>query len=204
MLISHHAYFLVGEEGGIVAELRAAAPADWWYHRVSTFGIEDSRALRSQQLERPAGEERFFIIVTELLTVEAQNALLKMLEEPTPGNRFFFIIPSAGFLLPTLVSRAEVIHHDQLSPTDLVPQFVTAPPSTRLKLVGELVTRRQALDFVISLSRWSEKSAVLKTTPATWARVVEELIRTEAYLQKTGSAPKLVLEHLALIWPRAK
>ncbi len=45
----------------------------------------------------------------ELLTTEAQNALLKMLEEPPHDTLIVLTAPSARALLPTIISRAHII-----------------------------------------------------------------------------------------------
>lgn len=42
------------------------------------------------------------------LSDAAQNRLLKLIEEPPPGARFFFCVPSAEVLLPTVRSRAQI------------------------------------------------------------------------------------------------
>lgn len=50
-----------------------------------------------------------FIHEAEKLTLPAQNALLKTLEEP-PGNSLIILTaPQASFLLPTIVSRCQII-----------------------------------------------------------------------------------------------
>jgi len=45
----------------------------------------------------------------EQMSLEAQNALLKLLEEPPPGALFILTAPSQKSLLPTIVSRAWVL-----------------------------------------------------------------------------------------------
>lgn len=42
------------------------------------------------------------------LSDAAQNRLLKLIEEPPPGVLFLFTVPSAGTLLPTVRSRAQI------------------------------------------------------------------------------------------------
>jgi hypothetical protein len=45
-----------------------------------------------------------------LLTIPAQNALLKMLEEPPEGTTFYLTCASSSSLLPTIRSRAKLIN----------------------------------------------------------------------------------------------
>ena len=206
---------MVGPSEPIVAELRALKPTDYFYQAVATFGIDESRALREQQVKRvAAGQERFFIIVSDFLTVEAQNALLKMLEEPSRGNRFFFILPVAGFLLPTLVSRGEVVYynHGESLASPLANDFVAGNLAARLALVKQLLAaaekidsrlaRQRALELVLGLSRYyRQKIASQNPVTPEWRLCGRELAAAQSNLQKTGAVPKLILEHLALIWP---
>lgn len=206
---------MVGPSEPIVAELRSLKPTDYFYQAVTTFGIDESRVLREHQAKRvAAGQERFFIIVSDFLTVEAQNALLKMLEEPGYGNRFFFILPVAGFLLPTLVSRGEVVYYNPGEPlaSPLAAQFVAGSLAERLELVKQLLAvaekidsraaRQRALELVLGLSRYYRQT-IASQNPVTpeWRLCGRELVAAQSNLQKTGTVPKLILEHLALIWP---
>lgn len=50
---------------------------------------------------------------------EAQNALLKTIEEPTPTSIFILISPSKNLLLPTVVSRCQVINFSPLTEEDV-------------------------------------------------------------------------------------
>ena len=47
------------------------------------------------------------------ITVEAQNSLLKLLEEPAKHAHFFVIIPSTHLLLPTMKSRMSLLDMKQ-------------------------------------------------------------------------------------------
>lgn len=52
------------------------------------------------------------------LTIPAQNALLKMLEEPPVATSFYLTCESASMLLPTIRSRTKLITLDQIQVTD--------------------------------------------------------------------------------------
>ena len=53
--------------------------------------------------------QKVFVLRAELLTEEAQNSLLKILEEPPKGVVFILSAPTANHLLPTVVSRCLII-----------------------------------------------------------------------------------------------
>jgi DNA polymerase III subunit delta' len=60
-------------------------------------------------LKPVSGDRKIFIIKAFSITHEAQNSLLKTLEDPVPGTGFILLIPCADRLLPTLRSRFFVI-----------------------------------------------------------------------------------------------
>src|SRR3989338_4442292 len=83
---------------------------DIYVREYPRFGVDDAIELRDRSNKRPlAGSQRFFIIATPGLTGEAQNALLKTLEEPPADAAFFIIVPAPELLLPTLRRRAQIL-----------------------------------------------------------------------------------------------
>ncbi len=76
-----------------------------------TLGIEAVREMRSGIAERPFyGRRKVYLIEdAECMTVEAENALLKTLEEPPPFVVLLLVALSDHLLLPTIVSRCQVL-----------------------------------------------------------------------------------------------
>src|SRR6266540_6962777 len=59
----------------------------------SNRGVDDARELRERAMYAPSGEERYKVYIVDeahMLTREAWNALLKILEEPQPRVVFVF------------------------------------------------------------------------------------------------------------------
>lgn len=75
-------------------------------------GIGDIKKLSSQIHQRPYESTHNSFIITEAqnLTIEAQNALLKVLEEPPQSSRFILTAPTSEGLLPTVSSRCQISH----------------------------------------------------------------------------------------------
>jgi hypothetical protein len=74
--------------------------------RIPRFGIEDARSLLNQAYQRPVQDaEQQLTVITDFITLEAQNALLKVLEEPPTSTVFLFVLPRDFTILPTLASR---------------------------------------------------------------------------------------------------
>jgi DNA polymerase-3 subunit delta' len=75
------------------------------------IGIDEARRLRAVLSDHPHGSGVRTIVIAQAqeMTPEAANALLKSLEEPLPGNVFTLLVPERGALLPTLVSRSQIL-----------------------------------------------------------------------------------------------
>ena len=75
------------------------------------FTIEHVRELRTWQQLMPAGTDmhKIYVLYTSFLTREAENALLKTLEEPVPNTHIIIAIPKPETLLPTLLSRVRLV-----------------------------------------------------------------------------------------------
>ena len=75
-------------------------------------GIGDIKKLSSQIHNRPyeSTHKSFIIIEAQNLTIEAQNALLKVLEEPPQSSRFILTAPTPEGLLSTVSSRCRNTH----------------------------------------------------------------------------------------------
>lgn len=70
--------------------------------------VDAVRALKAHALLRPNdGEKSVFILrEAQMMNVQAQNALLKILEEPAPHVCILLTCPSRAALLETILSRA--------------------------------------------------------------------------------------------------
>lgn len=92
-----------------------------------SIGINDVKSLRLQfSLKNTSGEKRLiFINHAHTMTHEAQNALLKILEEPPEGT--IFVINTAGLdqLLPTVLSRGAPIISEKPKHETLVDYFIS-------------------------------------------------------------------------------
>ena len=77
-------------------------------------GIGDIKKLSSLIYKRPYESTHKSFIITEAqnLTIEAQNALLKVLEEPPQSSQFILTAPTSEGLLSTVSSRCQIIHLD--------------------------------------------------------------------------------------------
>ena len=83
----------------------------------NTIGVNDIRALRREIRQKPyESSRRFFIIPSAgLMTVQAQNALLKTLEEPPEYAVTMLLADKEEGFLPTVLSRSVILYTKPLT-----------------------------------------------------------------------------------------
>ena len=93
----HHAVLFSASEPLVVSIDGYETIAVHNQYRQAQFGIDDVRALISVAYRRPEGAEveRLLLVATEFITEEAQQALLKLIEEPDEAVGLF--CPDVGF-----------------------------------------------------------------------------------------------------------
>ena len=110
----HHAYLIEGEKGEIVPQIHiymktlsisTSSNPDFCSISTDSFKMEEALSLRQMAGEKPISDKKFFLICTNSISLDAQQTLLKIFDEPTPNTHFFVIVPDTGALLPTLISR---------------------------------------------------------------------------------------------------
>lgn len=192
--ISHHAYLVLGGEGQ-----RESA-----HYSFPTLGINEARVLRER--ESLAGENEEIIIYTEAMTEEGQNALLKTLEEPATGLTFTILAPTSIQLLPTLLSRLEIIEAKKETEDDfdLAKKFVAFRPSERLKWVADFVKKNgkpEALKFLTDLEKFVAENKKAENMSSELIFAFAQIRQGREYLGDKSGTPKLILEHIAVILP---
>ncbi len=78
----------------------------------SSIGIDSVRGIMGEIYVKPIMAEYKAVIVHEahLLTAEAQNAMLKVIEEPPEKVTFFFLCDTTATILPTIISRSVIVN----------------------------------------------------------------------------------------------
>lgn len=218
MNLSHHAYCLIGGDArheGLLASLKnnhkigSAGNPDFFDRKYQNFTIDDARELKSRAETRPVTStgKKIFILMMNGITVEAQNALLKLLEEPNERSHFFLIIPSAHLLLSTVKSRVQLIgfaggkglNNDET--LKAAKNFIDCAPQKRLDLVKALMdeitkekkTKQDAIDFLNALQESIHEKGVKKNVKA-----LESVLLAGKYANDRAPSMKMLLEYVAL------
>ncbi len=102
-LPKHHAY-LIFDNNPVVGEYKNTIV----YRLDTSISIEDSKRLGELSV-LSSEETKRVILIAPGITREAQNALLKTVEDPIANISFFFIFPKGTEIIETIRSRCFVI-----------------------------------------------------------------------------------------------
>ena len=160
------------------------------------LSIGTVRRLIDQAYTQPLnpGGKRAIVVVAEQINVEAQNALLKVLEEPPEHTSFHFVISDHARLLPTLLSRFEAFSDTAETEITVAKDFIKLPIGQRLELVAEKTSAKDVA-WQQNLVSGLEQLCLEKELSN---EVALEVIFIKKYLQGPGASAKMLLEHLAL------
>ncbi len=183
--------------------------ADVYIREYKLFTVDDARSLRERAQSRAIGKHgRVFIVVAPSMTQEAQNGLLKTLEEPPAGATFFLVVPSVHTLLPTLRSRTQVLELAAEKSEGLVDvnAFLAAPSEKRLDMLKPLYMHdeddeRDLRPAVIFLQQLEQVFAP-RVASSDVREGIESVYRARKYLMDKGALLKPLLEQVALFSPR--
>ncbi|HUD02509.1 MAG TPA: hypothetical protein VMR46_00610 [Candidatus Paceibacterota bacterium] len=227
--MEHHAYFLEGETNllrEVSSDVRArehvkANDPDFLERAYEKFGVEEAAELKTLASFRSAGEKSFFIIAIASITIEAQQALLKLLEEPRLGLTLVLVVPH-GTLLPTLRSRMLEYPHklkfaeqnslvETKSTRGLFEQkistFLKAPNKARSATITELLkddegTRERVRAFLNALEVELHSKLLESHGKKEFREALEDVARVRSYAGDRSPSFKMLLEHLALALPK--
>lgn len=185
--------------------------ADLYTRIYAHFGIDEARELTERAATRGIGARRVFALAMPGMTLEAQNALLKTLEEPPADALFIFVIPSPEMLLPTLRSRMQTLSAgpESASADSEAARFLDSSPTDRLKLIEPLLGKGEddrrdiaaIITFLSSLERMLEKRAAesrARGAPLSGKEGIEAVYRARKYMGDKGALVKPLLEQVAL------
>ena len=130
------------------------------------IGINQIREIRRDAYIIPNEQDYKIYVVTpaNLLTVEAQNAFIKILESPPRNIIFILIAESTGLLLPTVLSRCEIFkiftqENNELNSVEFARNIaklsVSGNKIEMFKIVSSLVSEDRLFikDVIINISK---------------------------------------------------
>lgn len=221
--LSHHAYLITGSEKECLDlkqllnehhRIVLQANPDLLERRYQSFNIDNAREIKQFHSMRPvvSDAKKIFILTIDNITTEAQNALLKLLEEPADYAIFFLLLPSTHLLLPTIKSRLFIIDNNSNNYQDTsiyrndlniqAEKFVQLNQIKRLEFIKKLIediskektTKQYVLDFLnaVELVIYNDNSVTNNTNS------LETIELARKYISDRSPSLKMLLEYVAV------
>ncbi len=222
---NRHQSFVIeaeAEEGIAVAQawakselkMEAMGNPDIVVLRYGLFSVADARRVLETAASAPViGESKVLIISASRAYHEAQNALLKLFEEPPVGTYLFFILPSLGGLLPTLRSRVQILKYGLTM--SVIPEsataFIKGTKEKRSAIIKKLTSgrdeeeRRELRDEAIEIINGIEAAAYKRrgdTLKQGVTSLLSDIGELRGHLYDRSAPVRMILEHLSLVIPR--
>ena len=224
----HHAYLIEGTCDEIVPEIlkfcenldiKTFGNPDFVHISIDNFKIDEAFNLRAMSTDKSfSSAKKMFVISVNNFSLDAQNVLLKMFEEPIPDTHFFLIVPDTNALLKTFTSRFYLIKRDreQESGYKEAEKFITMPLKNRIDFIKELLIEPEEEDEegneIIALN--SPRSKALKFLNVLESVLHDKLVKNlsgtqffhhffkvREFLRMPGSSTKSLMESIALVIP---
>lgn len=175
------------------------------------MGIEDVRDIQKKILLKPfKGKTKAVIIQAyENITPEAQNALLKVLEEPPANTIIIISTQKKELLLPTINSRCKIIELKNNNLTlskDEYAQYLNILISLseegigyKLKLAQDISkSKEEAIVWLEKMAIFVRKKLVESYNDPKYPNFLKTLQKTYTVIKSTNVSQRIALENLFL------
>jgi len=170
---------------------------------VDIFTIDMAREVADLARKRYTKESHKLIFIQALtLTREAQNALLKVLEEPKEEVTIFVCVLDASSLLETILSRVVTVplsmNQSEKNSLQLAKKICTTKPIERARLIDDFIAQYEKNTFsrsdaVVILSLII-KNVHENNTSASRDALLKELSKIRVLMSSPGTSLKQALQ----------
>lgn len=178
------------------------------------IGIEDIRTIQKQLFLKPFKSDKKAIIIknAQTLTIEAQNAFLKSLEEPPQHTIIILCTENGEVILPTIHSRCKIIKVSKNKSSDQTKNFSYSEDINSLPnlSIGEKLVLAQKLEknkeeallflqsYIIELRSKLIDFSEIQTETSNLLNKIKILQSTYTIISTTNVNIRLALENLLL------
>jgi len=130
-------------------------------------------------------------------SIEAQNAFLKILEEPPTNVSFILVVENLYRLLPTIISRVKILNLQsaRIDAFDLkIKETIAEIKQGKLKFL-DINTKEQAKDLILSII-YIFKNEILNNDKN--YLILKECLKNLALLEHNNLNPQLTLDNLLI------
>jgi DNA polymerase III subunit delta' len=172
------------------------------------LGIAEVRKLSEKIFLKPIQGDKKIIVVEAFfgVTVEAQNAFLKVLEEP-PQSTYIFILSSENYFLPTINSRAELVALDkgvtltieeEKSYSNILENLKTTDVGYKMKLAEDLSKDKNETLLFLEKFIVFLRNEMVKEEAGKFKKIIEVTDKYYGEMKKSNVNLRLSLENLFL------
>lgn len=224
----HHAYLIEGVHDEVAPEIfkfcenlniKTSGNPDFVDISIDNFKIDEAFNLRAMSTDKSfSSGKKVFVIYVNNFSLDAQNVLLKMFEEPIENTHFFLIVPDINALLKTFTSRFYLIKPERELSIEYkeAEKFISMPLKNRIDFIKELLIEIEEEDEEGNeiIAQNSPRSKALKFLNALETVLHGKLVKTPAgiqylhhffkvreFLRTPGSSTKSLMESVALVVP---
>jgi len=188
-----HGTFMPPAEGVILQDMKVIDLAFMKFLDPDTagnsIGIDAAREIKQFLYQRPNVSDRRTLIIDDaaVMTNEAQNAILKITEEPPSSSLIILISSDAEGLLPTILSRLQKIAFGIVSSSEIAEWLeANAVPTAKAAAAAKKAFGKPGLAWRLMFDKTLEKNIeyaekFLKTTPANRREVVKKIIEPDDF-----------------------
>lgn len=202
-MLSHHAVVYHVEDyatpSGLLPELQSVYEVE--VVMAPKLAIAEVRRIIESAHKRPFGTAtKVIYIATGHIAHDAQNALLKVLEEPPVTTKFVLWLGRQVELLPTITSRVQVVTDSTAveTPTTFTDLMATPIPD-RLATIAAIYKNK---DLETDQQLYRGLTKYLTTSSASLsADIQRDIVHLHSQLQGPGASKKMLWEAIALLWP---
>ena len=219
----YHTYIVEGEPRETMLLLRnflekrgiiSLHSIDIFYQYYDAFQVKDSLEIKKWHREYGVSEDKKVCIIGVcFLHHEAEQTLLKILEEPKENNYFFIVTPTSSVLLDTIISRSHVIKSNDNNTSNIiydVNKFIKLSLQERIDVIDNFVKkvkddenssilRHYGIIFINELEKVIFNNFKKDINNKNYQFILEELNKSRNYLGGRGASTKMILEHIALM-----
>ena len=219
----YHSYVLEGNPEEIAYSLRVyledrgevnKQSEDLSLNLYDSFAIQDSQRIKEWYQNKPTdGKKKICIIGAKFINREAEQTLLKIIEEPTENSHFFIVVPDSSLLLGTILSRVHLIKSGEGSSDEelkIAKDFINLNLPGRIEKVGEIIKefkdnensgglRYRAISLINGMERIIYEKWKKDLDNEDLKFILGELKNCREFLSTPGASVKMILEHISLI-----
>lgn len=182
-----------------ILDLKKDHPDVLYFDSGEKLGIEQAREIKAHFSLKPYSAKGRIVVLEDAstLTIEAQNALLKTLEELPIEGLFILAAASEDKLLPTVLSRCQIVRFQatgyRQQATEDIKKLLSAKIEERFEYIEKLKDKKEFLSALVFY--FHQKLPANKD-------FLKELLQGEQWAAQNVNI-RATLEYLMIIMPKA-